>query len=157
MTSNPIERFLHGHAYAPDKSKPARYQPFVTISRQAGAGGHTLARTLLERFAEQEDKELFADWEMFDQKLVAMVADDPDLRVSVESLLGEHYHRVADDFFRQIFTATTHQDIVMDRMFRLVRILAEVGKAIIVGRAGSEVTRGLGPAVSVRRRSASSG
>ena len=33
---------------------------------------------------------------------------------------------------------------------RLVRTIAEVGKAVIVGRAGSEVTRGLGPAVSVR-------
>ena len=38
----------------------------------------------------------------------------------------------------------------MDRVFRLVRVLAEVGKAVIVGRAGSEVTRGLGPSVAVR-------
>jgi cytidylate kinase len=87
---------------------------------------------------------------MFDQKLVAMVADDADLRVSVEALLTEEYRRASEDFFRQLFTATTHQDIVMDRVFRLVRVLAEVGKAVIVGRAGSEVTRGLGPSVSVR-------
>ena len=79
-----------------------------------------------------------------------MVADDPDLRVSVETLLGEQYHKAADDFFRQLFSATTHQDIVMNRMFRLVRTIAEVGRAVIVGRAGSEVTRGLGPSVSVR-------
>jgi hypothetical protein len=115
----------------------------VTISRQAGAGGHTLAKTLLETFEQQPDQDLFGGWEMFDQKLVTMVADDPDLRVSVESLLGEEYHRTADDFFRQILTASTHQDIVADRIFRLVRLLAEVGKAIIVGRAGSEVTRGM--------------
>jgi cytidylate kinase len=128
-------------------------RPFVTISRQAGAGGHTLAKTLIARFDERSDDELFSDWEMFDQKLVDMVADDPDLRVSVEDLLSEEYRKAIDDFFRQLFTSTTHQDIVMDRMFRLVRTIAEVGKAVIVGRAGSEVTRELGlghPSVSVR-------
>ena len=150
---NPIERFLRGHTYGgrPGSScQLSRIRPFVTISRQAGAGGHTLAKTLLEKFEQQPDQDLFGGWEMFDQKLVTMVADDPDLRVSVESLLGEEYHRTADDFFRQILTASTHQDIVADRIFRLVRLLAEVGKAIIVGRAGSEVTRGLGPSASVR-------
>ena len=148
---NPIERFIHGHAYAPKGGdEMPRVRPFVTISRQAGAGGHTLARTLIDKFNEQADKELFGEWDVFDQKLVAMVADDPDLRVSVEALLTEDYRKATDDFFRQLLTATTHQDIVMDRVFRLVRVLAEVGKAIIVGRAGSEVTRGLGPAVSIR-------
>ncbi len=148
---NPIERFIHGHAYGPKgREGMARIRPFVTISRQAGAGGHSLASVLIERFHQEQDKELFGDWDMFDQKLVAMVAGDPDLRVSVEALLSEEYRRASDDFFRQLFTSTTHQDIVMDRVFRLVRVLAEVGKAVIVGRAGSEVTRGLGPSVSVR-------
>ncbi len=150
--ANPIERFLHGHMYdTKAEGGPAgRIRPFVTISRQAGAGGHTLAKALLDQMSEHPNKELFGDWEMFDQKLVAMVAGDPDLRVSVEALLDEEYRKAADDFFRQLLTATTHQDIVMDRMFRLVRTIAEVGKAVIVGRAGSEVTRGLGPSVSVR-------
>ena len=150
--ANPIERFLHGHMYDTKAEGAAgRLRPYVTISRQAGAGGHTLAKTLIKHFDERDNKALFGEWDMFDQKLVAMVADDPDLRVSVEALLGEEYRKAADDFFRQLFTATTHQDIVMDRMFRLVRTIAEVGKAVIVGRAGSEVTRGLDhPGVSVR-------
>ncbi len=150
--ANPIERFLHGHLY--DKSaadgSSGQLRPFVTISRQAGAGGHTLAKTLITRFHQSSNRDLLGDWDVFDQKLVAMVADDPDLRVSVEALLGEEYRKATDDFFRQLLTATTHQDIVMNRMFRLVRTIAEVGKAVIVGRAGSEVTRGLGPSVSVR-------
>jgi cytidylate kinase len=150
--ANPIERFLHGHMYDTQAggSASSQLRPFVTISRQAGAGGHSLAKILIQKFEEQPDKELFGGWEMFDQKLVAMVADDPGLRVSVETLLGEQYHKAADDFFRQLLGSTTHQDIVMNRMFRLVRTLAEVGRAVIVGRAGSEVTRGLGPSVSVR-------
>lgn len=150
---NPIERFLQAHLYGPQPGggqRLARIRPFVTISRQAGAGGHTLAKILIKKMDQEPDKELFGGWEMFDHKLVEMVADDPDLTVSVEKLLGEEYHRTADDFFRQILTASTHQDIVADHIFRLVRVIAEVGKAVIVGRAGSEVTRDLGPSVSVR-------
>ncbi len=150
---NPIERFLNAHLYGPKPGggqKLARIRPFVTISRQAGAGGHTLAKILIEKMKQEPNKELFGGWEIFDHKLVEMVADDPALTVSVEKLLGEEYHRTADDFFRQILTASTHQDIVADRMFRLVRVIAEVGKAVIVGRAGSEVTKDLGPSVSVR-------
>jgi len=149
--ANPMEKFLRGHMYdTKTGTKLPRVRPFVTISRQAGAGGHSLANALITKMSEQPDVELFGEWEVFDQRLVAMVADDPDLRVSVETLLGEEYRKAADDFFRQLITATTHQDIVMDRMFRLVRTIAEVGKSVIVGRAGSEVTRGLGPSVSVR-------
>jgi len=151
--TDPIERFLRGHMHGtrPADALDSRFRPFVTISRQAGAGGHSLAEVLIERFEQHDNKELFGEWEMFDQKLVAMVADDSDLRVSVEALLSENYHKAADDFFRQLFTSKTHQDIIMHRMFRLVRVIAEVGKAVIVGRAGSQVTRGLAfPWVSVR-------
>ena len=149
--ANPIEKFLHGHMYdVSTASRQPQLRPFVTISRQAGAGGHTLANLLVKELDDQPDKDLFGEWEVFDQKLVAMVADDPSLRVSVESLLGEEYRKSTEDFFRQLIASTTHQDIVMDRMFRLVRAIAEVGRSVIVGRAGSEVTRGLGPAVSVR-------
>ena len=99
---NPIERFLHGHAYGPKGSSDASsaVRTFVTISRQSGAGGHSLANVLLEHFHQQPDKDLFGEWEMFDQKLGAMVADDPYLRVSVEALLGEEYRRASDDLDR---------------------------------------------------------
>ena len=149
--ANPIEKFLHGHMYdTKGGPKPPQLRPFVTISRQSGAGGHTLANLLIKKTSEHPDNDLFGDWEVFDHKLVAMVADDPGLRVSVESLLGEEYRKTTEDFFHQLISATSHQDLVMNRMFRLVRAIAEVGKCVIVGRGGSELTRDLGPSVSVR-------
>ncbi|MGI9288754.1 MAG: AAA family ATPase [Pseudomonadales bacterium] len=153
-TFDTINRFLQislherGKRSAEDESPGIR--PFVTISRQAGAGGHTLAEALIKAFAEQEDEDLFGEWQMFDQNLVEMVAASPDLKVSLEGLLSEEYSTRTDDFFRQILSATTAQDMVMLRIFRLVRSLAEVGKVIIVGRAGSQVTQDFGPSVSVR-------
>lgn len=149
-----IKNFLRTSGYArSDKGADSRqqdYRPFVTISRQAGAGGHTVAAELVKTFSEQEDQELFGGWQMFDQNLGEMVADDPDIKVSLDSLLSEEYQTRTDDFFRQALRATTPQDMVMQRMLRLIRSLAEVGKVIIVGRAGAQATSGLGSSVAMR-------
>ncbi len=38
----------------------------------------------------------------------------------------------------------------MARVFQIVHAIASVGKAIIIGRGGSEVTRAMGPGVRIR-------
>lgn len=153
QSTNTIDRFIQTSVKAKDKhgdeAERSRIRPFVTISRQAGAGGHTVAEELIKVFAAQEDKQLFGEWQLFDQNLVEMVSNDHDMYVSIESLLSEDYRTRTDDFFEQVLTAHTPQEVVMQRMFRIVRELAEVGKVVIVGRAGSQVTQGLDPAVSV--------
>ena len=125
-------------------------RPFVTISRQAGAGGHSLAGAMLERFSAQADKELFGDWQVFDQKLCRMVAEDPMFTQSLDSLLAEEYRRPANDLFHQVLRSTVDQDLVMTHVFQMVHALASVGKAIIVGRGASQVTRGMSPGVRLR-------
>lgn len=152
-TIDKINRFLELSRYERGKHGGKRerpsVRPFVTISRQSGAGGHTVAEALIEAFAAQQDKELFGEWQMFDQNLVETLADESDLKVSLDSLLSEDYQTRADDFFRQALSATTPQDVVMQHVFHRVRDLAEVGKVIIVGRAGAQATQGIGPGVSM--------
>ena len=133
-----------------EKAAPGAPRPFVTISRQAGAGGHALADILLEVFAAQEDADLFGGWRIFDRRLCEIVAEHPTYKNSMPSLLNEEYRPKAHDFFHQLFHSTVDQDLLMAEVFRVVRTVAGVGKAIIVGRAGSEVTRGQAPGVSVR-------
>lgn len=148
-----MERYLRAQM-AKERMQPAatrtRIHPFITISRQAGAGGHALARALIEEFSRHEDTELFAGWQVFDRKLCEMVADDPVYTGSLESLLAEEYNRKTDEFFSHFFRSKVHQDVVMGRVFRIVRAVASIGKAIIIGRAGSEATRDMGPGVSIR-------
>ncbi len=149
-----IERFLHAmlrETSRLDAGAPgARVRPFVTISRQAGAGGHTLAETLVEVFARQPDDELFGGWQLFDQKVCELAVEDPRLAQSIDALVAEDYRTRTDEFISQIIKPAPDQDYVMGRVFRVVRALAGVGKAIIIGRAGSEVTRGLRPGFSLR-------
>ena len=147
-----VERFVHAHLAAPPGATGgrARLRPFVTISRQAGAGGLMLAEAMVEVFARQDDAVLFGDWQVFDQKLCELVAEDEGLSGSLDSLLAEEYRTRADEFIRQLFRPATDQAYVIGRVLRAVRTLAGVGKAIIVGRAGSEVTRGMQPTVALR-------
>lgn len=148
-----IDRYLAAQAAtmrsSEDHELPA-IRPFVTISRQAGAGGHRLADALLEAFARQEDRELFGGWEVFDRRLCELVADHPTYQQSMSSLLEEEYRTRTDEFFHQIFGSSLNQDLMTHRVFRVVNAVASIGKSIIVGRGGSEATRGLGPRAAIR-------
>ena len=148
-----MERYVSAHVAegeAPTGRAGTRVRPFLTISRQAGAGGHLLADALVDLFDGQEDEWLFGGWQVFDRQLCEIVAEDPAHTASLSSLLGEEYRTKTDDFFRQVFGHSIDQDLLMHRVFRVVRAVASIGKCIIVGRAGSEVTRHLDTGISVR-------
>lgn len=124
--------------------------PFVTISRQAGTGGHALADVMLEVFAGQPDTSLFRGWQVFDKSLCEIVAGDRRFATSLASLREEEYRSKATDFFHQMLHSTVDQDLLMERVFLVVRSIAGMGKAIIVGRGGSHVTKDMRQGVSLR-------
>jgi cytidylate kinase len=149
-----IDRYLRAHFAAQRVPGPAPVEshvyPFVTISRQTGTGGHALADTMLEVFSEQADDDLFAGWKVYDRSICEMVVEDRRFTGSLDSLIEEEYRSKTNDFFHQMLRSTTHQDIVMDRVFLVVRAIAGMGKAIIVGRGGSHVTRDMPLGASIR-------
>ena len=63
--------------------------PFVTISREAGAGGHTLAYVLLTDFAGDHDQDLFGGWHVFDRELCEVIVQDHRFQNSLDALLAE--------------------------------------------------------------------
>jgi len=135
------------HPRAPGATRASH--PFITISRQTGAGGHTLAQVLLQQMRRDGDP-LLEGWQMFDRELCEKLMGDPTLRVSMQSLLTEEYHSQIEDLLFNMMLGDTPQDIVVKKIFQTVRTLTTVGKAIIVGRAGSCVTKGLPLGVHVR-------
>ena len=148
-----VERYLKTEAGALVRhpvAGAAPVRPVITISRQAGAGGHKVAAALLETFASDADQELFGGWQTFDRELCELVAADPKFAHHLEALLAEQYETKPADFFRQIIGASVDRDLLAYEVFRVVRSVATIGKCIIVGRAGSQLTRDLGLVVSVR-------
>ncbi|MCX6995774.1 MAG: cytidylate kinase family protein, partial [Kiritimatiellaeota bacterium] len=120
--------------------EPTGY-PFVTISRQAGAGGHTLARAIIRELPRATEAEWGRGWEVFDYRLCLLVAQDPDLKLSLESLLTEGYERGLQQTIRDMLTGQSEQYYVQKRIFEVIRILAAMGRVVIVGRAGNYIAR----------------
>src|SRR5688572_30283359 len=71
--------------------------PFVTISREAGAGGHSLAETLLEQMKAIDGIPVLRGWQVMDQELCHKILENPHLKVSLEALLTEELHSEVED------------------------------------------------------------
>jgi len=124
--------------------------PFVTISRQAGAGGHVLAYALKSEFDKSPSEPMLEGWHVFDKQLCEVVAEDPLLRDSMGALLTETYHSEFKDFVESLFTGRSRQYLVHKSTFKVVHMLAAIGKVIVVGRGGVCVGRSLPLGVHVR-------
>ena len=124
--------------------------PFIAISRQTGAGGQALAAELLNQIGTQSAQPLFVGWQLCNQELCHTLARDPVLKASVESLLNREYHSHAEDILGQLIFGSQSQDVVIKKMFQLIRTLALHGKVIFVGRGASYLTRDLPYGIHVR-------
>ena len=124
--------------------------PFVTISREAGAGGNALAAALEEKIRSLHDEPLFRGWQVCSQELCQMIGQDPALKSLVESLKRTEYHSHAEDMLSQLIHGGASQDLVVKKMFHLIRTFALHGKVIFVGRGSSFLTHDLPLGIHVR-------
>ncbi len=123
--------------------------PFITISRQTGAGGHSLAEAVLSEM-KRKPSPLFDGWRVLDQELCAGVLEDPKLKVPLDSLLKEKFVKEMEDYLSQMLSGTSPQIAVFHKTAKLIRAFAAAGKVIVVGRAGSLLTRNLPLGIHVR-------
>ncbi len=124
--------------------------PFVTISRQAGAGGHLLSYVILSEFLKHKESEVFEGWHVFDKDLCEVVAKDPKLQGSMEVLVAEKYRSEFRDFIESLFTGQSRQYLLYKTTFKVVRMLSMIGKVILVGRGSALVTADLPQGIHLR-------
>ncbi|MCZ7591892.1 MAG: cytidylate kinase-like family protein [Kiritimatiellae bacterium] len=124
--------------------------PFVTVSREAGAGGHTLAREIIRKLEKIHPGSFAEGWEVFDHKLCLLIAEDKKLGVSFERLLTEEYRSEVEQVISELLEKRVSSYELYKRIFEVVRILALLGKCVIVGRGGMCVTADMPLGVHVR-------
>ena len=124
--------------------------PFVTISREAGAGGHTLAEAIRKQTLDYNYKDLFRGWLVFDEAICTAVIKDPALHVTMEELLAETYNGPIVDFFHELVGKQSSHYTVATRIFEFVKTICSFGKVIVVGRAASCVAEDLPGGIHVR-------
>src|SRR5688500_896535 len=126
--------------------------PFITISRQAGAGGRSLARQLAERLNKVDPGEL--PWTTWDNELVEKVASEHYVPAArVEALEDER-----PSWFEECLAGLALGGLgdwpdefkVYHSVAVTIRALAEMGRVIIVGRGGAFITRDLPGGIHIR-------
>jgi len=124
--------------------------PFITISRQAGAGGHTLARQIIRSLEKKYSSDAANEWEVFDQKLCALLTENGETKATFDALVTEEYQSEIRQFVSDLITGQPTQYKLIKRIFEVVRLLGSVGKVVMVGRAGAFVTRDIPHGIHIR-------
>lgn len=128
---------------------PQTPRPFVTISREGGAGGHTIGNRLVQRLNELDPGE--PPWTLWDKALVEKVASDHHLSEELIESLGSSHKPWIQEFLSAL---SMHGDLAEVRVYRgvaaTIRTLAMHGRVVIVGRGGAFVTRHMPGGVHLR-------
>jgi hypothetical protein len=141
---------LYAQEHRQSKVAPAP-TPFVTISRQAGAGGRTLARALVDRLNAIDPAD--HPWAVWDRQLVEKVAEEQHIPQSlVESL--ESPRPWLEQFLAALSPRENPELLDEFQVYRRVAAtilgLTRAGRAVIVGRGGVYATSNLPGGIHVR-------
>lgn len=105
-------------------------RPVITLSRQFGAGGHTLANRLVASLGEP--------WEVWDRELIDAIAASAQVRTGMVEALDERAQSWMDEMIHRAFG----KDLLEPAAYRkhlaqTVLALAQQGCKIIVGRGAN--------------------
>lgn len=149
-----LQQFLTWLHTAQYPHPPHTAMPFITISRQAGAGGDTLAQHLADRLNIEDKGE--TPWSVWDRELVERIVAEEHIPMSV---LEEFEKHRKSTWLEEIFSGFSgHDDPVKTpnsvelyrKIARVARAIATAGRAILVGRGGMYVTSDMPGGVHVR-------
>ncbi|MEX0742637.1 MAG: cytidylate kinase-like family protein [Phycisphaeraceae bacterium] len=125
--------------------------PFVTISREAGAGGRSLGKQLVAHL--NQTRHQGPQWELYDQRLVEQVSQEHHLPPEWVDMLEERDFSWLSDLFAGLYLrgdTEINEFIVYRRVSETIRRLARRGNVVIVGRGGAYITADLREAVHIR-------
>ena len=142
--------FVHSHTAT---SGPAAALPrtrrAVTLSRQAGCGAVIIAEKLAH-FLQLHSPHDHTQWTVFDRELMEKVLTDHNLPKYLAKFLPEDRASHIEDILADIFGVHPPTHTVVQQTAETLLQLAELGDAILIGRAGTIVTAKLPNVLHVR-------
>ena len=123
--------------------------PFVTISRQTGAYGLTVSRDLRE-YLQKHERRTKCIWTIFDKELIDKVVTEHDLPETVLPYLSEDTVSGIQDTVEEILGLHPSHDFLVEKTGATILHLAQLGYAIIVGRAANIITAKMPGGVRIR-------
>jgi cytidylate kinase len=124
-------------------------KPFITISRQAGAGGSTLAERLVERLNQRDDGS--HPWTCWDRELTEKIAAERRLSKQLIDSLEENSRSWFENVLAGLSSDPEFDEVrVYHYVAGTIRALAQAGHVVLVGRGAAFVTRDMPGGVHVR-------
>ena len=131
------------------KIERAVHPPFVTISRQAGAGAETVAHLLAKKLNAQGAKDA-SPWAAFDKNLIGKVLEDQHLPQEIARHVHEDKDTTVQALVGELLGLHPSMWTIFHHTSDAILKLARVGRCIIVGRGGNIITAKLKGGVHVR-------
>lgn len=127
----------------------AAHPPFVTLSRQTGAGAETVAHMLAEKLnARTPDDE--HPWVVFDKNLIARVLEDQHLPQALAAHIREDKDTTVQALVGELLGLHPSMWTIFHHTSETVLQLARIGRCIIVGRGGGIITAKLKGGIHAR-------
>jgi hypothetical protein len=144
---------LHQHEHPRGEGTTKnRHWPFITISRQAGAGGRSFAERLARRLNDINPADM--PWTVWDNELVERVAAEHHLPAASVAAIEDERPNWLEHALGGLTVGSTanypDELKVYHGVATTIRALAEIGRVVIVGRGAGLVTRGMPGGVHLR-------
>jgi len=124
-------------------------RPVITISRQAGSGGHTVAEKLL-KLLQHPELESPCSWAIFDRNLVEKVLQDHNLPHNLARFMPEDRISEISDTMDELFGLHPPSWTLVRQTSDTMLQLAELGNVILIGRGANIITAKLEYSFHVR-------
>ena len=119
-------------AKAKKDQKTKEIWPVITISREFGAGGRSLAKELGKRL----------DFKIWDNELLSAIAEEAGADERFMASLDERRRKMIDDFLYGSFMGSKLSNTHYFRsLLRVIHTIGEHGKSIVVGRGGHYIIK----------------
>ncbi|MCX5673318.1 MAG: cytidylate kinase-like family protein [Planctomycetota bacterium] len=123
--------------------------PYITISRQCGCSGFTLALLLAEVL--NDDAPPGRAWKVFGREVLEQLATETNLATELVEKIRAKQPRLVLDFFRSFLGKNVPSGYeIRNRITTIIRGMAFDGYVIIVGQGGSGATTGIDNGLHIR-------
>jgi hypothetical protein len=144
-----LNRYLQFQAALPDKARQPRPLS-ITISREVGAGGITVAELLVLRLTAVEKNLATSPWAVFDANLAKRVLEDHGLPPNLERFMTEDARVPVEGIVEEVLGIHPSAWTLAQHTTQTILRLAGLGHSILVGRGGNVITARLPNVFHVR-------